>query len=157
MEISTHHSSSCVLCLGLIWKKTLSAKSVWISSRLLLGYTKHISILDIRVKILFSKSSLNYRTPNLNKSQSSPDNMNVNFLMFEADLDFSRPWFSEIKVQIKKPNMKFDRRDNLKMKLNFCVRFKYWWLLATSYKRSMCFWRKFSEWEEEMQKKGKLL
>ena len=49
------------------------------------------------------------------------------------------------------------RRDNLKTKLNFCVRFKYWWLLATSYKRSMCFWRKFSEWEEEMQKKGKLL
>ena len=42
-----------------------------------------------------------------------------------------------------------------KTKLNFWVRFKYWWLLATSYKRSMCFWRKFSEWEEEMQKKGK--
>ena len=26
------------------------------------------------------------------------------FLRFEADLDFSRPWFSEIKVQIKRPN-----------------------------------------------------
>ena len=25
------------------------------------------------------------------------------FLRFEADLDFSRPWFSEIKVQIKRP------------------------------------------------------
>ena len=27
------------------------------------------------------------------------------FLRFEADLDFSRPWFSEIKVQIKRPSM----------------------------------------------------
>ena len=26
-----------------------------------------------------------------------------NFLRSEADLDFSRPWFSEIKVQIKRP------------------------------------------------------
>ena len=26
-----------------------------------------------------------------------------NFIRFEADLDFSRPWFSEIKVQIKRP------------------------------------------------------
>ena len=26
-----------------------------------------------------------------------------NFLRFEADLDFSRAWFSEIKVQIKRP------------------------------------------------------
>ena len=25
------------------------------------------------------------------------------FLRFEADIDFSRPWFSEIKVQIKRP------------------------------------------------------
>ena len=25
--------------------------------------------------------------------------------MFEADLDFSRPWFSEIKVQIKRPHI----------------------------------------------------
>ena len=27
------------------------------------------------------------------------------FLRFEADLNFSRPWFSEIKVQIKRPNL----------------------------------------------------
>ena len=27
------------------------------------------------------------------------------FLRFEADLDFSRPWFSEIKVQIKRPSV----------------------------------------------------
>ena len=26
-----------------------------------------------------------------------------NFLRFETDVGFSRPWFSEIKVQIKRP------------------------------------------------------
>ena len=30
------------------------------------------------------------------------------FLKFEADLDFSRPWFSDIKVQIKSSFIKFD-------------------------------------------------
>jgi hypothetical protein len=29
------------------------------------------------------------------------------FLRFETDLNFSRPWFSEMKVQIKWPNMYF--------------------------------------------------
>ena len=27
------------------------------------------------------------------------------FRRFEADLDFARPWFSEIKVQIKRPSV----------------------------------------------------
>ena len=26
------------------------------------------------------------------------------FLRFESDFDFSRPWFSDIKVQIKRPS-----------------------------------------------------
>ena len=55
MEISTHHSSSCVLCLGLIWKKTLSAKSVWILSRLLVGYAKIICKSNFKLTEWYTK------------------------------------------------------------------------------------------------------
>ena len=34
-------------------------------------------------------------------------NPGLQYLKFEADLDFSRPWFSEIKVQIKRPPVYF--------------------------------------------------
>ena len=37
------------------------------------------------------------------KLEKNPGLQNLKFLRFEADLDFSRPWFSEIKVQIKRP------------------------------------------------------
>ena len=38
------------------------------------------------------------------------------FLRFETDLNFSRPWFSEMKVQIKWPRVQIKRVSNLKFK-----------------------------------------
>ena len=40
------------------------------------------------------------------RPRKNPGFQDLNFfLRFETDLDFSRPWFSEIKVQIKRPSV----------------------------------------------------
>ena len=46
------------------------------------------------------------------------------FLRFEADLAFSRAWFSEIKVQIKRPNVHYH--------LSTC---KSWWIMMSCTKK----------------------
>ena len=47
----------------------------------------------------FKSSFFSRRSPWKKSRFAGPEN----FLRFETDLDFSRPWFSEIKVQIKRP------------------------------------------------------
>ena len=62
-----------------------------------------------------------------------------NFQRFEADLDFSRPWFSEIKVQIKRPNVSLGLEIPLicfilptKSSVAHCVPGSFWWVSSCS-------------------------